>query len=590
MTLIKKLFVLLSLVTMLAPLACTDHSVHEDENAGNPLVIELLQSIDAVELAEARGLVLNGVSPDTTQIFKRVLNRSKMGAGILREDDASLIGLTEIYRSQEELNSLPLLSEDLDAVGVYRSTLNRTIQEIGRLQDRIPIELGDPTIYRALYSQTFDLQEKLGEFSTFIQYKTTTGPRLFESRQCGNVPCVETNVNQKQAVWLVSPKLSLPETGDLTLQFTGSIKGNSTSPSVQGFKLYVSESFNGRFINEEEWTDITAMISSYPANNNKYTPFDLTIPLDIFQGKALTFAFRTQGTSSLTTSYQLNNFKIMGKGVVRRSLLTLVSPEPLFLAGGFSTDHSGFKYDGIEYACEIDDKGMYTINDSCRISFDSDTASDALLRYDADKVTPLESTPFRKFTYSSSTTGATKGYTVTALNSGWRGTGCSTKPSNPLLQKDYCAERSAQKTWDLLVGPKLRFNGNYTVKIFYSIVGPSMNTATATVTPNVVNRFRVLAFDDLLAGERLEFVNAGTKSEFAADNANYDLQLSSYPQVDVTTAANARLFEATLDKTVLAAKIASGVPFRLALLQNLLGASKGSTASHVYAITFKAEN
>ncbi len=612
MTLFRNLCVLFAIALVIGPLACTEESAkNSEEEQINPALAELFRSIESIELEKARGNTLVSITPETDILFKRVLERTKAAVNFLIQDAESLAGLTELVRSRDEFRNILMLSEDNDIVGIFRLALEKAVKEMSIVQQRDAFELGDPSTYRELFSQTFDLRQKLGDFASFVEIKTSKGPKLFEEGTCGdvcrNLEYIITDVNKNQAVWLLSPKLSLPETADLKLTFTGSSRGDVNTGGVKGLKVYVSESFNGTFTKtEDQWTEITSLMDRYPSNGTAFRSFTSTLWLDKFRGKSVVFAIRIQGLTNATTAYQFQNFAVMGKGMSKKTSLTLTAPEPLLLAdtdtppvrpnpgsGGNSGDDpilpppSANKSSGFA-DCVANADGSIEVTSSCRIALDSQAAYDKLIVYDSNTA-PNTASPFRKFT---------KGL-PTAKASGWKFGNCFTKPKVASVS-GFCVDRSAKDSSDLLVSPKLKVAGDVTVKIYYSIIGSTLNDLDNDGKGDSGNnRFRALAiseavYDDL--NKKLDIIDlAGTAASFNPALSNNDLLFANYPGSLFVTNEQAVESEMLVDAASLSAKLGtSDTAFRLGLLLNLAGtafpAPSNATAWYVYEIAFEKKN
>jgi len=611
MTLFKKLFVLLAIAVVTGPLACTEESAkNSEEEQSNPALTELFRSIELIELEKARGNTLVSITPETNILFKRVLERAKAAVNLLFRDSESLEGLTELVRSRDEFRNILMLSEDNDIVGVFRTALENAVREMSIVQKRNAFELGDPNSYRELFSQSFGLRQKLGDFMSFVEIKTSRGPKLFEEGTCGdvcrNLEYIISDVNKNQAVWLVSPKLSLPESSELKLTFSGSSRGDVNTGGVKGLKVYVSESFNGAFTNtDDQWTEITSLMDRYPTNGTAFRSFTSTLWLDKFRGKSVAFAIRVQGLTNATTAYQFQSFAVMGKGLSTKTNLTLTAPEPLLLAdtdtipaptrpnpgnagnGPILLPPSANKSSGFA-DCVANADGSIEVTSSCRIALDSQAAYDKLIVYDSNTA-PNAASPFRKFSKGLPTTKA----------SGWKFGNCFTKPKVASLS-GFCVDRSAKDSYDLLVGPKLKVAGDVTVKIYYSIIGSTLNDLDNDGKGDSGNnRFRALAISEVVydeVGKKLDIIDlAGTAAGFNPALTNNDLLFANYPGSLFVTDEQAIESEMLIDTTSLSARIGtSSSAFRLALLLNLAGtafpAPSNATAWYVYEIAFEKKN
>jgi hypothetical protein len=587
MALIRKLLVLLALGFVALSSACKEESAKQVDTEIEPSIADLLQSIENVELAEARGLALTSASPDTVTIFKRILNRSKAAAGLLRTDAMNLTGLTELVRSRDELRNLTILTEDVNTIGIYRSALEKAVAELAILQGVRSYELADPNVYHELYAHTFNLTQKLGDFASFVEMADAKGPKLFEAGTCGdvcgNAEYVVTDVDKNQAVWVLSPTLSLPDVEALKLTVKGYVRGSVHDSKNKGFRLYVSEVFDGRFTAAaEQWTDITSMLDPYlPTDKAGY--FTSHVELDQFRGKSVTFAIRVQGLTNSTTMYQLQNFTVLGKGRAAVSNYKLVAPEPLMFKEQAPEKEKEEKPASGLPACLIAD-GKIDVKQSCRVAFDAPDAFNQLLVSTSDMAAP-----FRKYNFDSG-----KGFVESSKAAGWKvGSNCSPKPLASSLQTGLCVQRSAIQARDLLVSPSIKLNGNTVVKIQYAVVGPTLNKLPGDATGP---RLRVLLFETMeLMSPAIEMTDmAKNKVTFNPSESTFDIQVQGYPGAYVSE-ADAALSEMILDPVSLQAKIGSSEgPFRLALLQSLegqplLSGEAGQTRTtvwHVYSIDF----
>lgn len=603
MALTRKLLVLLTLGFVTLSSACKEESAKQVNTEIQPAIADLLQAIENVELAEARGLALTSASPETVIIFKRILNRSKGAAELLRTDANSLAGLTELVRSRDELRNLTILTEDVDTIDIYRAALEKAVADLAIIQGVRTYELADPNIHHELFAHTFNLAQKLGDFTSFVEMGDAKGPKLFEPGTCGdvcgNAEYVVTDVNKNQAVWLLSPTLTLPDAEGMKLSVRGYVRGSVHDSKNKGFRLYVSEVFDGRFTSAAgQWTDITSMVEPYlPTDKSSY--FTSYVDLDQFRGKSVTFAIRVQGLSNSTTMYQLQNFKVMGKGRAAISNFQLVAPEPLMLKEPIpeKEKEEEKKEEKKEEkpatglpSCLIAD-GEIDVKQSCRVAFDAPDAFNLLLVGTTDKPAP-----FRKYNFDSGRDG--KGFVESTKAAGWKaGSNCSPKPSNSSLQTGLCVQRSAIQARDLLVSPSIKLNGNTIVKIQYAVVGPTLSKLPGDATSP---RLRVLLFDKMeLKSPVIEMTDmTGNNIAFDPSESMFDIQLQSYPDTYVSE-ANAALSEMILDPVSLQAKVGtSAAPFRLALLQSLegqphLSGEAGQTRTtvwYVYSIDFIKAN
>lgn len=590
MALIRKLLVLLVFGFVTLSSACEDESAKQVDTEIQPAVADLLQAIENVELAEARGLALTSASPETVIIFKRILNRSKAAAGLLRTDAMNLTGLTELVRSRDEIRNLTILTEDADTLGIYRSALEKAVADLTALQGVRAYELADPNIYHELFAHTFDLTQKLGDFTSFVEMGDAKGPKLFEPGTCGdvcgNAEYVVTDVSVNQAVWILSPKLTLPDAESMKLTIKGYVRGSVHDKKNKGFRLYVSEAFDGHFNKVEgQWTDITSQVTPYlPTDKASY--FTSYVDLDQYRGKNVTFAIRVQGLSNSTTMYQLQNFTVMGKGRAEISNFQLVPPVPLMFKEPLpeKEKEEDKPANGLP-ACTISN-GEINVEQSCRVAFDASDAFNLLLVGTND-----QPAPFKKYNFEVRND---KGFVESTKAAGWKvGSNCSPKPTNTSLQSGLCVQRSGIRSRDLLVSPAIKLNGNTTVKIQYAAVGPTLNKLTGDATSQ---RLRVLLFQGMeLKSPAIEMTDmAGNKVTFNPSERMFDIQLQGYPGAYVSE-ANAALSEMILDPVSLQEKVGtSGAPFRLALLQSLegealLSGEAGQTKTtvwHVYSIDF----
>lgn len=572
MALTKKLLIVLVLGFVSLSSACKEESARQTDSETDPSVTELLRAIESVELAEARGLILTSASLETATVFKRILIRSKSAAGLLRINSMDLSGLTELVRSRDELRTLVILTEDVDTIGVFRSALEKAVSNLTTIQGVQAYELADPSIYHELFSQTFNLTQKLGDFSSFVEMADAKGPKLFEPGTCGdvcgNAEYAVTDVNKNQAVWIVSPRFTLPDAEGMKLILKGYSRGSVQDGKTKGFRVFASEAFDGRFTSaDDQWTDVTASVSPYlPAEKGSFTSY---LSLEQFRGKSMTFAIRVQGLTNASTMYQLQNFTIMGIGRAALSKFQLSAPEPLMFKEPTPEKEKEKENDekpGELVSCLIED-GKINVKQSCRLALDAADAFDQLLVGTADK--PAS---FKKYNFDAGRDGNPgKGYVESTKGSGWKaGTGCTPKPTNTSLQSGFCVQRTAKASRDFLVTPRITLDGNTIVKIRYAVVGPTLNKLTGETTSL---RLRVLAFNKWeLKQPAIELTDfAGNASLFNPAGNMFDLALQGYPAGYVSE-ENAALSEMIVDPATLQAKLATnGGPFQLALLQSLEG-------------------
>lgn len=604
MALTKKLLIVLVLGFVSLSSACKEESAKQTDSETVPAVTELLQAIESVELAEARGLTLTSASLETATVFKRILIRSKTAAGLLRINSMDLNGFTELVRSRDELRNLVILTEDVDTIGVYRSALEKAVTALTTIQGVQAYELADPNIYHELFAQTFNLTQKLGDFTSFVEMADAKGPKLFEPATCGdvcgNAEYAVTDVNKNQAVWVLSPRFTLPETTGVKLVLKGYSRGSVQDAKTKGFRVFVSETFEGRFTNvADQWTDITGSLSPYlQAEKGSFTSY---IPLEPFRGKSVTFAVRVQGLSNAATMYQLQSFTMMGTGRAAVSRFQLSAPEPLMFkeATPEKEKEKEKEEQPSELASCLIENGKISVKQSCRVAFDKADAFEQLLVGTADK--PAS---FKKFNFNPPRDGKPGGYEPTSERSGWKtGTGCNPKPTNTSLLSGFCVNRKAKASRDFLLTPSITLDGNTTVKIRYAVIGPTFSKLAGEATSP---RLRVLLFDKLelkvveaVKPTVIELTDlAGSTTTFNPADTMFDLALQEYPAAYVSE-ANAALSEMIVNQASLQAKgVKAEVPFRLALLQSLedvafLSGEPGqdsTTVWYVYSIDFIKAN
>lgn len=594
-------FLVVLLISVLSLLTgCDKESGTPPQNIDDPVIIELLKSIDEVRIERARGNTLVAVTPDLDAALVRNLDRSKGAAMRLGRDGQDGIGLQELVRSRDDFRNLVLLNEDNDVIGLYRSALDRAVQKFLALQGKSAESLGDPATYREIFSQTFNLSEGLGVFYSFAETITERGARLFSPGTCGevcrNIEYVITEVNENDTVWLLSPRVDLPDSDDLKLVLSGSIRGDIVRADVRGLQVLMSETFDGVFLGQDQgWVDITDGLDRYPQNGTSFRSFSANLWLDSLRGKSVVFALRVKGVSRNFTAVQMQKFAVMGKGHSSVHSYALTAPKPLELreasprpnSGGNGS--SGGNPDTPTVArpssglprCQLPNSGSaMMIQSSCAIAFDKAETVTSLLGY-VDRNTPIADSPFKKFSNGSPST----------QGSGWKA-GHPASCNGQLLpgqEMAVCVERTSRNgAADILMSPRIKFNGPTAIKVHYAYIGPTLNQGGT-------RRLRALVVDDysLDVGTRLLQLadSSGRSSPFDAASMDHDVSFTGYPVVEEMPAVDVKPGVLVISAASLQDKISADGEFNLGLMLYLNNQPWPNNLSSwfVYEIAFEME-
>lgn len=657
--------------------ACKEDSVAPDPQSNDPTLNGLLESIRTVELEKARGNALSSMTPENLLAFDRQLMRSKAGTLRLMQDEASSLGLKELVQSRDNIRNLKLLLEDRDIVGIYIRNLEAATTEFLGRQNRSEDELADPNTERNLYLQNFTLDQGLGEFASFIASKTPRGPKLFETitcgAVCGNLQHASTDVNKDQVVWLLSPNISLQQARDMLLTVNGASRGFLNSGTDRAIRVFIAEDFSGLFADTlQGWTEVTDQFIGMPElavsdrPNNRFSDFRMSLPVDRYKGKTITLGFRIQGVTNENTTVQFRQIAIRGKGYAVKNRYQLTPPAPLELtpsvepapraprgntprppvepttpetcervvpkaprAGGAPLQLLTLP-DLPNCLLEADGEGkIFAPTQSCKIRFKSEaTAADGdnlkpvgqLLAYKDAKL-PAEDSLFKKFDRNG----------VTAQASGWKsrtGANLTCEPAasaalaaeindpvtKTFLNDSICANRTSKgNPLDILLGPQVKLPKGWTIKIYYSVSGQTLNASDDAACPQSekLRRLRTLILPavypglgfgpiplpDATTGNAFYLAAGETKTFFdVASNFSFDAKVDQYPIGPFTTDGVLKTIETgimEISSSELATKTNDYEnPLRLALAMDVRTPAyeDNGTFWYIHAITFEGGN